>query len=386
MWLVALAVAATFAITTMPAPLYAIYQTRFALSPIATTSIFGAYACASLLLLVTTGHLSDQGGRRRVMLVAMLVAGIALLIFASATNVWGLAVARIVSGVAIGLGASAGTSWISELEPHGNHDAASSLMAASILAGKAIGAMCSGAVAAIGPAPLRLGFLVAFAILAGAALLASRVRETVPHVHRLLRSHWASTFGIPRGRWAEFFPPLVTAFAVFSLIGFDSAIMPRLLSRVMHQNDPAVAGAVVAEFFGAAVLAIATGKRLDGGRAMFIGLLLLFPSLALLLLARFADRLSLLVFAVALAGGATGLGYRGSLQVVNQRAPAERRAAVLAVYLIFGSAGLALPVLGIGVLLQFANAALADIGFAIVIALLAVIALIVRRENRTLAS
>jgi hypothetical protein len=72
---------------------------------------------------------------------------------------------------------------------------------------------------------------------------------------------------------------------------------------------------------------------------------------------------------------ARALGYRGSLQIVNQIAPDNRRAEVVSSYLMFCYAGVPLPVIGIGVLSAIETPGLAEKIFAAVIAAIALIAI-----------
>jgi hypothetical protein len=62
--------------------------------------------------------------------------------------------------------------------------------------------------------------------------------------------------------------------------------------------------------------------------------------------------------------------------VVNQIAPAERRAEVVSAYLICVFLGNALPVIGIGVISTLASATAASMAFAATIAAFALIALV----------
>ncbi len=73
------------------------------------------------------------------------------------------------------------------------------------------------------------------------------------------------------------------------------------------------------------------------------------------------------------------LGYRGSLQIVNEIAPDERRAEVVSSYLVACFVGNALPVIGIGVLTALTGRLTASIAFAGVVAALAVAALTLHR-------
>jgi sugar phosphate permease len=107
---------------------------------------------------------------------------------------------------------------------------------------------------------------------------------------------------------------------------------------------------------------------------MFGALVLLPPSVWLLVGAEFAQSLPLLVVAAAVGGIAGGLGYRGSLEVVNRIAPPERRSEVVSSYLIALFAGNSIPVIGIGLLTAAASAHTAHVTFAAVITVLAALA------------
>jgi MFS family permease len=109
---------------------------------------------------------------------------------------------------------------------------------------------------------------------------------------------------------------------------------------------------------------------------MLAGLALLPPALGLLVATQMLASMPLLLVGTALGGIAIALGYRGSLEVINDIAPAEQRAEVLASYIVCCYVGVALPVIGVGVLTAFMNALVADLAFAIVIAILAVAAFV----------
>jgi MFS family permease len=79
--------------------------------------------------------------------------------------------------------------------------------------------------------------------------------------------------------------------------------------------------AAPSELYAAAVLVLALTHWLGARAAMLWGLSLLIPSLVLLVVGFQSHSLPLLLIGAALGGGAAALGYRGSLQIVNQIAP-----------------------------------------------------------------
>ncbi|WP_456704552.1 MFS transporter [Bradyrhizobium sp. USDA 4449] len=115
---------------------------------------------------------------------------------------------------------------------------------------------------------------------------------------------------------------------------------------------------------------------LSSRAAMLWSIGLMLPSLALLVTAQFAESLGVMIAATAICGVAAGLGYRGSLQVVNQIAPDDRRAEVVSAYFICCFLGNALPVIGIGVLATLISSTVASLVFAVTIAMFALVALV----------
>src|SRR5690242_16329173 len=85
--------------SSAPTPLYAVYQAAWGFSPITVTIVFGVYALAVLAALLTVGSLSDHVGRRPVLLVALVLQAITMLLFATASGVPELVIARVIQGL-----------------------------------------------------------------------------------------------------------------------------------------------------------------------------------------------------------------------------------------------------------------------------------------------
>jgi len=145
-------------------------------------------------------------------------------------------------------------------------------------------------------------------------------------------------------------------------------------------------GAIVFELALFAVVFIVLGRRLRPAAAMTTGLTVLVPAVALVVIVQAARSMPLLVVATALAGVAMAFGYRGSLQVVNEIAPDERRAEVVSSYFIACFVGNSVPVIGVGLLSALTGALPASIVFACTLAVLAVAALIWRRRSTATSS
>jgi hypothetical protein len=101
---------------------------------------------------------------------------------------------------------------------------------------------------------------------------------------------------------------------------------------------------------------------------MIGGLLTLLPAVALVITAQAARSMPVLMLATAFAGVTMALGYRGSLEVVNQIAPDDRRAEVVSSYYIACFIGNSVPVIGLGMLTTLTDPLVASVVFAATIA------------------
>ncbi|HEV7709543.1 MAG TPA: MFS transporter, partial [Asanoa sp.] len=59
--------------TTVPTPLYPLYERSFGIVPVEVTVLFAVYAVGVVVGLLTLGRLSDQIGRKPVLGIALLL-------------------------------------------------------------------------------------------------------------------------------------------------------------------------------------------------------------------------------------------------------------------------------------------------------------------------
>src|SRR3954465_6891898 len=116
---VAYAFAVTMLGTTLPTPLYAIYQQEFGFSELMITVIFATYATGVIAALLLFGRLSDQIGRRRVLLPGVLLSALSAIVFLLAQGVGALFAGRVLSGLAAGLFTGTATATLLDLAPPG---------------------------------------------------------------------------------------------------------------------------------------------------------------------------------------------------------------------------------------------------------------------------
>jgi MFS family permease len=375
MWIAVAGIASLYVGSTLPTPLYPLYRQEFGFSEFIVTAIYASYVIGNLAALFALGRISDQLGRRPTTLIAFGVLLASILCFLGSTGTAWLFVARVLNGLAAGLGAGALTAWIAELEP--SHDKARAAIVASTgnLAGLALGAVMAGVLAQYAPWPLRMSYLVYLVLLLMVAVLTLAVPEGVEYTVRNANElSLRPRIGVRRNIRLAFIAPAAMAFATFALGGFYAALAPGLLSQRLQQHNLAVAGALVALFFGTGAVTAATTGKLTARPAMLISTAMLLIGLALLVAAEHLRSMPMLIIATVTSGGATALGYRCSLQIVNEIAPPAQRAELVSSYLLVCYTANSLPVIGVGLLSLAVSAVSAHLAFAVLLALLSLIA------------
>jgi MFS family permease len=383
MWLATIAIAALYVGTTILTPLYPVYKNVFQISQLTITVVYAVYVVGNLTVLFLFGRLSDQIGRRITALVAFGLTLISALVFLFATGAPSLLVGRAINGFAVGLGAGALTAWIAELEPSNNRARAAVVASAGNLCGLAIGGIVSGLLAAYVAAPLRVVFAVYVATLLVVGLLLMRGSETVRgNAHSFAELDLRPRVGVPADIRVAFIAPACMAFAAFALGGFFAALIPGIVTQELHISNVAIVGGVATLYFAVAAFTAASSRKLGSWAAMFSGAALVFPGVALLACAELFRSVLLLIVAAVVGGAAMAFSYRGSLQVVNEIAPQDKRAEVVSAYLLMCYLGNSLPVLGVGLLTTRLEPIDAHAIFAAIVAALALAAILTGAASR----
>src|SRR3954469_10823545 len=103
--------------SSTPTPLYSVYAAEWQFSSLTVTEVYAVYAVAVLVALLLTGGLSDLIGRRPVILAALLGLVGAEVVFAFASGLEWLYVARTLQGLATGLLLGAAGAALIDLHP-----------------------------------------------------------------------------------------------------------------------------------------------------------------------------------------------------------------------------------------------------------------------------
>ena len=367
-WLLALVLAVTMLGTTLPTPLYVIYQDRWHFSDAMVTVTFAVYAVAVIATLLLAGRSSDQAGRRPVLAAALGASALSTITFILAPGVAALIAARIVSGLSAGLMTGTATAALTELIPASDHRRASLVATAANMGGLGVGPLVAGLLAQYAPHPTTLVFEVYLAVLAVAGLAVLLIPETVGV--RMRPALRFAGLGIPERGRAEFIAAGVAAFAAFALLGLFSSLVPGFIAGQLHQDNHAVQGAVVFLMFAAGTVTQVALSRFSGPRVVLAGLSLFLAALGLIVAALASSGIALFLAGTVAGGVAVGAIFLGTLATANRLAPPGRRGHVISAFFVACYAGLSIPVVGVGVLSEFTGTFPAVLTLAILLAAL----------------
>jgi MFS family permease len=373
-WIVTYVFAAVMLGTTLPTPLYVIYQAQWHFSSGLTTVIFATYAVGVLAALLLAGRSSDQVGRRPVLAAALAFSVVSTVVFILSPAVGWLFLGRVLSGLSAGLATGTATAAITENYRGPSPRHASMAATAANMGGLGLGPLIAGLFAQFArfgpsaPGPTVLVFEVYLAVLAVAAIGLVFVPETVGDREKLdLRF---TGLGVPSAGRSEFIAAGLAGFAAFSLLGMFTALAPGFLGDVLHVHSHAVGGAVVFALFGTATVTQLVLARFPSRIVITGGLVVFWAGLALVAAGLSQASMALFLAGTIVSGVAVGAVFIGSLSTANRLAPPEIRGQVVSTYFVFAYVGLTIPVIGVGIASQYEGDFRAVLVCAIVLAAL----------------
>ncbi len=350
-WVIAAAFLITMAFSTVPTPLYAIYQQRDGFPTYMITVIFASYAVGVMASLYLAGHVSDWLGRRRVALVAVLTEALAAAVFLLWQDVPGLLLARFICGVGVGVLTATATAHLSELRQIARPDedpSRSALISSTVnLGGLAFGPLVGGLLAQYVASPLERPYEIFLVLLLLSAVGIALVPETVERWEER-PAYRPQRVALPSSARPLFFASAIGAFAAFAIFGLFTSLAPTFLAGTLHHTSRVLAGVVTFAVFIAGAASQVVFVRLTRRHQLRLGLAAMSVGLIGVAVGGLLPSLWTFILGGIIAGAGVGLVFRGAVATAASLADPASRGEVLAALFLIAYAGLAIPVLAIG--------------------------------------
>jgi MFS family permease len=336
--LLASTIVAFLACSSVPTPLYAVYQAEWGFSPITITVVFGVYALAVLAALLTVGRLSDHIGRRPVLAVAIAVQSLTMLVFAGANGVPELMAARILQGLATGAAAGAASAALIDF----NKARGAVTTAFSGPLGTALGALTAGLFVVYLPAPTHLIYVVLAVIFAVQVVGVLAMRETSPAIPGALAS-MRPDVRVPRAARGALLVAAPALVAAWAMAGFYGSLGPSLLRIITGSHSPIMGGFAMFVLAGSGAAAVLLLRSWQPARVLAFGAAALLIGTAITVVA--IDQTSTAIFFVGavIAGAGFGAGFQGSIRSVVSLAQPHERAGVMSVLYVVSYVAMGVP-------------------------------------------
>ncbi len=330
----------------VPSPLYETYRELWGFSPLVLTLVYATYAFGVLTTLLLAGQLSDDLGRRPVLLVALGVLPGATVLFIVADSVVWLFVARALQGLATGALLSAASAALFELHPRRDAVGVSLANGVASGAGLGLGVLVSAALVELLPAPRVLPYVALLVLFASALLGVWRMPEPVAARSRPRLTPQRPY--VPAAIRGPFLLAALGAVASWSIAGLFLSIGPQLTAEIFDTTNHVVGGIGVFALAGSAAVAQLAFGRTPPWAGAAAGSLALSAGVVLLVIASAANSSFVFLVGAVVGGGGFGMAFLGGLRALTAVIPAEHRAAVMSAFYVVAYAALSLPAIAGG--------------------------------------
>jgi MFS family permease len=339
---------ALFASAT-PSPLYGTYRDLWGFSPAVLTLIYATYAFGVLASLLLAGRVSDDVGRRPVLIVALGTLLATSVLFMVADSVAWLFVARGLQGLATGLALGAASAAMLDL--HARRDPAGVGLANGVVSasGMGLGVIVTAAMIEWLPAPRVLPYVALFALFAVSLLCAIAMPE--PVAQRTRPRLTPQRPRVPAGVRRPFLLASLAVLSSWSVGGLFLSLGPQLTATLFDSHDHLVAGlgAFVLSATGA-LAQLALGNRMAPWRGAAYGSVALAAGVMIIVASASAESGALLMVGTIVGGAGFGLAFLGALRQLTGVIPPHHRAEVMSAFYVVAYTSLSLPAVAAGFL------------------------------------
>jgi MFS family permease len=373
-WTFAAAISVIVLGANTPLPLLTVYQSAWRFSTALLTVIYGLYTAGVLAAIFLLGPASDLVGRKRVLLPAIGVMAAGLIAGLLAQNVWTLMASRVLEGVAVGAGVTTAVAALGELSPDpGDHARIALTATVATVLGLAGGPLVAGALAQFAPHPLQTPYWAALALCALVFVGVALSPETV--LHRTGLQLRPVSVAVPKAAAGAFWLATLVELTAYAVAGSFAALGASFARDILHIESHFAAGLVVALLFLCSAACQIAARRLSPRTAISLGLVVLIGGLVLFALTILNRSGVGLFISAAFLGAGHGAAYLGSQELTDRIAPADRRAQIFSAFQLGLYVGATAPALVVGFVAARTGLSAAALGFAVVVAALAVVTL-----------
>lgn len=331
-----------------PSPLYGTYSELWGFSPVVLTLVYATYAFGVLAALILAGRISDEVGRRPVLIVAIAALMVSTIVFMLADSVAWLFVARAIQGLATGLALGAASAALLDLHPRRDPAGVGLTNGVVSAGGMGLGVLVSSLLIELLPAPRVLPYVALFVLFAIAFAGALLMPEPVASRSRLRLTPQRPS--VPAEVRPAFLLAALGVISSWSIGGLFLSLGPQLAGSLFHSTDHLVAGISVFALAGSAAVAQLAFARTAPWLGAATGSVALATGMVTIVAATSTDSSALFLAGAVVGGAGFGVAFLGALRALSAAIPSEHRGAVMSAFYVVAYSALSLPAILAGVL------------------------------------
>lgn len=382
-WFLAFVIIIFTAASSVPTPMYQLYQQNWHFSPTMLTLVFAIYVLTLLISLLVFGSSSDFVGRKPVIFAALIIEIAAMTLFITAENLPMLLTARAVQGFATGLATAA---LGAALFDNDHHKGPITNSIAPLL-GLASGAVIAGVLVEYAPMPLHLSYIGLMLLMIVLALFLWGLPETAARRPGVLKSLTPRVFVPPAARstMLEIAPANGSAWA---LGGFYLSLAPSVIASATNAPPSLSGGIAVACLMLSGAVSVLFAQKRQPAYALLAGTFIQTLGIAVSVSGIGLGMLWLFLAGSLLAGFGFGASFLGSVRTLLPRAQPHERGGLMAAFYVMSYLSFCIPALLAGRMVSVFGLVRTAEGYGIVLVFVTLLALIlqIRRRQRHLAT
>jgi len=330
-----------------PSPLYRTYSVLWHFSPLTLTLVYATYAFGVLAALLLLGGVSDDVGRRPVLLVALaMLMGSTVLFMLAESAAW-LFVARGLQGLATGAALSAASAALLDLHPRRDPAGVGLTNALAAAGGLGLGMLVSSAIVQLGTDPRLLPYVVLLALFGmafvGVYLMPEPVRSASGFRLRFERP------SVPASVRRPFLLASLAVVASWSIGALFFSLGPQLGAQLFRTTNTVLQGSGIVVLALTATVAQYLTARVAPWIATSLGSLGLAGGTALIVAATATGSSAAYLAGSVLAGAGFGAVFLGGLRTLVGAIPPTHRASVMSAFYVVAYASLSIPAVLAGI-------------------------------------
>jgi MFS family permease len=335
-----------------PSPLYGTYSQLWGFDSVVLTLVYATYAFGVLLTLLLAGRLSDEVGRRPVLIVAMATLAVATIPFMLADSVVWLFVARGIQGLATGLALSAASAALLDLHPKRDPISVSLANGVASTIGMGSGVIIAAAIVQFLPAPRVLPYVLLLILFLGFLVGAWRMREPVA-VAPGARFHLTPQRPyVPPAARRPFILAALAVLSSWSIGGLFLSLGPELATLVYNSDAHLVTSLGIFLLATAGAISQLLFGRWAPWRAAAIGSLWLAVGMGMIVAAAATESAVLFTLGAIVTGAGFGTAFLGGLRSLSSAIPSEHRAATMSAFYLVAYGSLSVPAVLAGIVVE----------------------------------